>query len=97
MQPWASEFYHSAAWRTLRDAIIRRDTFLCQDCLKAGRLTPAEEVHHIQPLTPENIKDPQVALNPELLISVCRECHQTRHGARQRRYSVDEFGRVKIK
>lgn len=77
---------------------MHRDSFLCQDCLSEGRYTPAEEVHHIEPLTPENINSPSVSLNPDNLISLCRECHKKRHGAKQNdRYEVDELGRVRIK
>lgn len=73
---------------------MARDAWLCQDCLKRGRYTPAEEVHHIRELTPDNINDPSITLNPDNLVSLCRECHKQRHGARERRYKVDEFGRV---
>ena len=97
MQDWAESFYKSKAWQAVRDTAIRRDNFLCVDCLAAGKITPAEEVHHIVPLTPQNITDPAVTLSLDNLVSLCRECHRARHGARVRRYIVDEFGRVKIK
>lgn len=97
MKPWAETFYKSAAWRACRSAAISRDAYLCQDCLKQGRYTPAEEVHHITWLTPENINDPSITLNLDNLVSLCRECHQARHGARARRYTVDDFGRVVIR
>lgn len=97
MKDWAESFYKSAAWKSIRDAAIRRDHYLCVDCLAEGKVTPAEEVHHIIELTPENIGDPDVSLNLGNLVSVCREHHRARHGARQRRYIVDEFGRVTIK
>lgn len=96
MKPWAVDFYKSQAWKNTRDIIMQRDHYLCQDCLKQNKLTAAEEVHHINELTPENIQDPEVTLNSENLISLCRECHRARHGARQRRYKIDEFGRVTI-
>lgn len=67
---------------------------LCEDCLAEGKLNPAEEVHHIVFLTPNNINDPKVALNWENLVALCRECHRKRHGARVTRYSIDEYGRV---
>lgn len=70
---------------------------MCQDCLAEGRYTPAEEVHHIIELTPENINSPSIALNPDNLVSLCRECHRARHTGRVSRYEVDELGRVKIK
>ena len=97
MQAWAEQFYKSAAWKSIRDTAMKRDAWLCVDCLKSGRVTPAEEVHHIIPLTPENVSDPTVTLNLDNLVSVCRECHKKRHGARVRRYTVDEMGRVTIK
>lgn len=98
MRDFAKTFYRSQAWRDVREYCMHRDSFLCQDCLKEGRYTPAEEVHHIEPLTPENINSPSVSLNPDNLISLCRECHKKRHGAKQNdRYEVDELGHVRIK
>jgi len=97
MQAWAEAFYSSGAWKTIRDLAKKRDAYLCVDCLKAGKITPAEEVHHIIEITPENVTDPNVTLNLDNLVSLCRECHKARHGARVRRYNVDEMGRVTIK
>lgn len=97
MQSWAEAFYKSQAWKSIREIAMQRDAYLCVDCAKTGRIIPAEEVHHIVPLTPENVTDPNITLNLENLVSVCRECHKKRHGARQRRYTVDELGRVTIK
>lgn len=76
---------------------MRRDAFLCVDCLKRGKIIPAEEVHHIIPLTPENISDLNISLGSDNLVSVCRECHKARHGARPRRYTVDDRGHVEIR
>ena len=75
---------------------MHRDSFMCQDCLAKGRYTPAEEVHHIIELTPENIHSPSVSLNPDNLVSLCRECHKARHTKKEKRFSVDELGHVKI-
>lgn len=97
MKDFARKFYKSQAWRNVRDYCMSRDHYLCVDCMKQGRLNPAEEVHHITELTPDNIDDPSITLNPDNLVSLCRECHRARHGARQRRFTVDEFGRVTIK
>lgn len=97
MKDFAKRFYKSAAWRGVREYCMHRDSFLCQDCLKEGRYTSAEEVHHIIELTPENIDDQSISLNPDNLVSLCRECHRARHDHQQRRYEVDELGRVKIK
>ena len=62
--------------------------------MKEGKINPAEEVHHIKFITPNNINDPSITLNWNNLVALCREHHRARHGARQRRYEVDEWGRV---
>ena len=98
MKDWARNFYSSQQWQNCREYVKKRDSYLCQDCLRKGFVTPAEEVHHIIPLTPSNINDPSISLNAENLISLCRECHKARHGESQgeRRYTIDEAGRVQF-
>jgi len=97
VKPWSEFFYKSKQWQHTREYVMKRDNYLCQDCLAKGIQTPAEEVHHIIELTPENIDDQSISLNPDNLVSLCRECHRARHDHQQRRYEVDELGRVKIK
>jgi len=77
---------------------MKRDQWLCQDCLAKGKQTPAEEVHHITPLNPQNIMDPSVTLNENNLVALCRECHKARHGQSDepKRYVIDEAGRVRF-
>lgn len=96
MKEFARTFYSSGAWKNIREAVKKRDGKLCVDCLKKGIYTPAEEVHHIIELTPENINDPEISLNMDNLVSLCRECHQKRHEVNTKRYKVDEYGRVTI-
>lgn len=71
---FAKAFYKSKAWQDARDYALMRDVYLCSRC---GRL--AEEVHHIIRLTPQNISDPAVTINPDNLECLCRECHQAEH------------------
>ena len=94
MKDWAESFYNSTAWKKCRSSYLEHVGGLCEECLMLGLYTPAELVHHITPLTPANINDPAVSLNYANLRAVCRECHAKAHGARQRRYKVDELGRV---
>lgn len=49
---------------------MRRDRYTCRYCDKR-----AEEVHHVIELTPENINDQSIALNPDNLLSMCHNCH----------------------
>ena len=94
MKDWAKAFYKSAAWKGCRAAYMQQVGGLCENCLAQGRYTPAEIVHHIVELTPDNVSDPQIALSFDNLRAVCRECHAVEHGARQKRYKLDELGRV---
>lgn len=68
-------FYKSNAWEKCREVVLKRDDYLCQDCLKKGKLTPADMVHHI-----EELKDnPDRALDIDNLESLCNPCHNKHH------------------
>lgn len=97
MKQYAERFYKSIQWVNCRNAYMKSVGGLCEDCAKKGKITAAEEVHHIKFITPQNINDPNITLNWKNLVALCRECHKKRHGARQRRYEVDEWGRVTTK
>ena len=71
---FSESLYRSKAWKRVREYCLMRDNYLCQICGK-----PAEEVHHKIHLTPRNVHDMQVALDPDNLISLCRDCHFTQH------------------
>lgn len=93
MKEYAETFYKSTAWQNCRNSYMKSVGGLCEDCYKKGKITPAEEVHHIKFITPQNINDPNVTLNWGNLVALCRECHRRRHG-KQKRYRIDEWGRV---
>lgn len=38
---------YGAKWDKLRVRILKRDKYLCQECLRAGRVTEAKTVDHI--------------------------------------------------
>ena len=50
-------------------------------------------MHHKVHLTPDNINDPDVSLNADNLMLLCRDCHAMEH-KHERRWKVDEYGRV---
>ena len=74
MKDFAKEFYQSKAWRDTRRFVFDRDFHLCVRCGK-----PGEIVHHKIYLTPQNINDPQISLNPDNLETLCRNCHAAEH------------------
>lgn len=83
---FSTAFYHSTAWKKTRLYILQRDHYKCTRCYN-----PAEEVHHITRLSPENINDVTITLNPDNLISLCKDCHFKEHEAEK------EAGKKKAK
>lgn len=94
MKDYAKTFYKSQAWKDTRNAYAKSKGGLCEVCLAKGIYRSGEIVHHKIHLTPENIADPSVSLNWDNLQLVCRDCHAQLHDNKQRRYKLDELGRV---
>lgn len=81
------KFYSSKQWQQLREYIKARDNYLCQDCLKEGRITIANQVHHIEPI----LKDWDKRFDEDNLVSLCNEHHKLRHNPRCN-YEYDSIG-----
>ena len=77
--PFAHKFYHSRAWQDVRSFVWDRAHGLCERCLERGEYKPADVVHHKVPLSPANVDDPDIALNPDRLIALCNDCHTEVH------------------
>lgn len=67
-------FYNSREWNSIRQQVLYDCNFTCRDC---GGI--AEEVHHEEVLTLENVNDPNISLNIEKLAPLCTSCHNRRH------------------
>lgn len=74
-EQFARAFYSSRAWARCRRAYASSVGGLCEDCLAQGVYTPGEQVHHMTPLTPDNIDDPSVTLDWRNLRLLCKPCH----------------------
>ena len=86
---FSKQFYNSSEWKTIRNFVLQRDFYMCTIC----GAPHAKTVHHIKELTPLNIGDPAIAMNPNNLITVCMQCHDEIHGRNKRqeaRYTFDE-------
>ena len=59
---------YGRAWKRIRDRYIAAHP-LCAQCEAEGRLTPAQEVHHIVPLANGGTHD---KIN---LMALCKSCH----------------------
>ena len=94
---FTQNFYGKKEWKSCRDAYMAKVGGLCEECLKAGLIVPAEEVHHIIPLNENNISNDEITLNFANLRALCREHHRQAHSTHgPRRYIVDELERVTI-
>lgn len=87
---FATAFYKSKEWAKTRSYVLMRDKYKCQRCGK-----PAQEVHHKKHLTPDNIWDPWIALNPDNLVSLCKDCHFAQHeedkAAGRKKYNKEKY------
>ena len=60
--------HYDKAWKQVRKRYLAAHP-LCEDCQKAGRVTPAAEVHHIQPLSKGGTHD------ESNLRALCKPCY----------------------
>ena len=75
---FAKRFYRSKAWQECREAVMKRDHYICVECGEAG-----QEVHHKIWLTKDNINNPDITLNMDNLVTLCKDCHHKAHGRNQ--------------
>ena len=70
-------FYHSKAWRDL-SYLLRLKSGKCQRC---GRIADIKQLHahHKVLLTPSNINDISISLNPDNIEILCSSCHDEEH------------------
>ena len=89
-------FYGSQVWKNCRSEYKKSVGGLCERCKAKGIIEPGYIVHHKRYVTAHNITDPSVLLNYDNLELLCMNCHNEEHGKHKhdRRYMVDEFGRI---
>ena len=96
MKEFAERFYKSKAWQRTRETYCKSRACLCEECLKRGEIVPGEIVHHIKPITEDNINNPDITLSWDNLRLLCRSCHEQAHRKTAKRWTVDEYGHVHI-
>lgn len=90
-------FYHSKEWLRCRESYIASVGGLCERCEAKGIIRPGKIVHHKEYITAQNVTDPVVLLNPNNLEFLCMDCHNTEHFKNDKRYVIDECGRVAVR
>lgn len=89
---YAKQFYSGIRWQKTREAYAKKVNYLCENCLAAGIITPGAIVHHKKHITPTNINDPNITLNEDNLIMLCRQCHEAIHN--NQRFVVKDNGAI---
>lgn len=67
--------YKKQKWRDLRERVLRRDEYMCQECKRFGKTEQAVIVHHIF----ESDKRPDLFYSTDNLVSLCKKCHENMH------------------
>lgn len=68
-------FYQSKKWKDIRQAVLQRDFYMCQECKRNGITTVGNIVHHIVELK----DDWDLRLDMNNLETVCSACHNQEH------------------
>lgn len=73
------KFYNASTWRRLRLEIIKRDNYECQWCKQKGIVTSKEDATLIVDHIKELETNPELALEPSNLRTLCFYHHEVRH------------------
>ena len=90
----SNPLYHRVAWKRAREEALRRDRYMCADCMQrfeAGygiKPNRATMVHHLVPID----ELPDLALRLDNLVSLCDECHNRRHPEKGKREKEERTG-----
>ena len=85
----ARTFYHSREWEQIRLAVLARDNYLCQHCLRDKKITRATVIDHVIPL----LVDWSKRLDMDNLQSLCQACHNRKTAEDKRRYGQGRSGK----
>lgn len=76
--------YNNTKWRKVRDLYMQQHP-LCERCLAKGKVTPAQDIHHIHTPFGNNQINYEKLLDSSNLQALCKECHGEIHAMRKER------------
>lgn len=71
-------FYSLPEWKALRKQVAAESFYICSVCQKPTNSCEGI-VHHKIPIDETNIFNPEITLNKDNLMYVCRQCHEKLH------------------
>lgn len=89
MKEYAQGFYKGRQWKKVSRLYMESRNYICERCGGNGSIC-----HHKKYITPGNIDNPQVTLNPDNLECLCQDCHNKEHKAKHSRAVFDASGNM---
>lgn len=89
MRKLRQKAYQNKHWRKMRDTYLKEHP-ICEECLKKGIVTPAEDVHHIKSPFRGGEVNYNMLLDYHNLESVCKDCHGEIHAQQQGHQSPEK-------
>lgn len=89
MRKLRKEAYNNKVWRKMRDTYMKEHP-ICEECLKQGKVTAAEDVHHKKSPFRNGVINYGLLFDYDNLMSLCKECHGKIHAEQQGHISPEE-------
>ena len=89
MKDYARAFYKSKQWQRVSRLYMASRNYICERCGGVAVIC-----HHKTYITPANINDLSITLNPENLECLCQDCHNKEHFQRQSKPVFDAGGNL---
>lgn len=81
----AQKYYNTSQWKKLRSAYLMEHP-LCEMCLKEGKTTPTQEIHHIKEILSgaDDLERKDLAFNYSNLMALCEYHHHQIHNNKRK-------------
>lgn len=89
MKEYAKGFYKSKAWKQASRLYMMQHNYICERCGGVATIC-----HHRRYITPANIGDLSITLNPDNLECLCQDCHNKEHFQRESKPVFDDAGNM---
>ena len=85
--------YNQVSWRKTRDTYMKEHP-ICEECLKYGKVTPAEDIHHINSPFKNGEINYTLLLDYNNLMALCKTCHSNIHNRQEGKQTVQDVLRT---